>query len=227
MILYHNESSHLPRWPRKQWFFCEQPSPVGGATPIVDCREMLRRLPAELAERFARLGLTYVRTFTENLDVDWRDFFKTESRDEVEARCRAAGVDFAWIGQDELQTRTRCPAVITHPLTGERSFFNQVQLHHTRCLDADVREDLLAMVGSERMPRQVFYGDGSPIEDEVMDLIGELYEACAVRFDWRRGDVVMLDNMLAAHARDPYEGPRRIVVAMGDMVDRSSLEGAR
>ncbi len=223
MILYHNESSHLPRWPRKQWFFCEQPSPVGGATPIVDCREMLRRLPAELAERFARLGLTYVRTFTENLDVDWRDFFKTDSREEVEARCRAAGVDFAWIGQDELQTRTRCPAVITHPLTGERSFFNQVQLHHTRCLDADVREDLLAMVGPERMPRQVFYGDGSPIEDEVMDLIGELYEACAVRFDWRRGDVVMLDNMLAAHARDPYEGPRRIVVAMGDMVDRSSL----
>jgi alpha-ketoglutarate-dependent taurine dioxygenase len=117
--------------------------------------------------------------------------------------------------------------VITHPLTGERSFFNQIQLHHTRCLDADVREDLLAMVGPERMPRQVFYGDGSPIEDEVMDLIGELYEACAVRFDWRRGDVVMLDNMLAAHARDPYEGPRRIVVAMGDMVDRSSLEGAR
>ncbi|WP_343716267.1 condensation domain-containing protein [Inquilinus sp.] len=227
MILYHNESSHLPRWPRKQWFFCEQPSPVGGATPIVDCRELYRRLPAELAERFDRLGLTYVRTFTENLDVDWRDFFKTESREEVEARCRAAGVDFAWLGRDELQTRTRCPAVITHPLTGERSFFNQVQLHHTRCLDADVREDLLAMVGPERMPRQVFYGDGSPIEDAVMDLIGELYEACAVRFDWRRGDVVMLDNMLAAHARDPYEGPRRIVVAMGDMVDRSSLGDAR
>ncbi|WP_211230608.1 condensation domain-containing protein [Inquilinus limosus] len=227
MILYHNESSHLPRWPRKQWFFCEQPSPVGGATPIVDCRELYRRLPAELAERFDRLGLTYVRTFTENLDVDWRDFFKTDSRDEVEARCRAAGVDFAWLGENELQTRTRCPAVIIHPLTGERSFFNQVQLHHTRCLDADVREDLLAMVGPERMPRQVFYGDGSPIEDEVMDLIGELYEACAVRFDWRRGDVVMLDNMLAAHARDPYEGPRRIVVAMGDMVDRSSLDAGQ
>jgi acyl-CoA synthetase (AMP-forming)/AMP-acid ligase II/alpha-ketoglutarate-dependent taurine dioxygenase len=225
MILFHNESSHLPRWPRMQWFFCEQPSPVGGATPIVDCREMYRRLPAELAERFDRLGLMYVRTFTDKLDVNWRDFFRTDSRAEVEVRCREAGVDFAWIGEDELQTRTRCPAVITHPLTGERSFFNQVQLHHTRCLDADVRDDLLGMVGPDRMPRQVFYGDGTPIEDAVMDLIGELYEACAVRFDWRKGDVVMLDNMLAAHARDPFEGPRRIVVAMGDMVDRSSLDG--
>ena len=29
---------------------------------------------------------------------------------------------------------------------------------------------------------------------------------------------------LAAHARDPYEGPRKIVVAMGDMFDRTQLE---
>ncbi|MCJ2036204.1 condensation domain-containing protein [Methylobacterium sp. J-068] len=223
MILYHNESSHLPAWPRKQWFFCQEPSPVGGATPIVDGRELHRRLPRELAERFARLGLLYVRTFTERFDVDWRRFFHTDDRTVVEARCRAEGVDFTWIGENELQTRTRCPAVITHPITGETAFFNQVQLHHTRCLDPEVRADLLGLVGPERMPRDVRYGDGSPIEDAVMDEIGRLYEACAVRFDWRVGDVVMLDNMLAAHARDPYEGPRRIVVAMGDMVAREAL----
>jgi hypothetical protein len=56
-----------------------------------------------------------------------------------------------------------------------------------------------------------------------MALIGELYEACAVRFLWQRGDVIMLDNMLTAHARDPYQGPRRIVVAMGDMISRKEL----
>ncbi|NNG64929.1 non ribosomal peptide synthase, partial [Pseudomonas fragi] len=59
MILFHNESAHLRRWPRKQWFFCEQPSPVGGATPIVDCRAMYRALPAALAETFERKGLLY------------------------------------------------------------------------------------------------------------------------------------------------------------------------
>jgi acyl-CoA synthetase (AMP-forming)/AMP-acid ligase II/alpha-ketoglutarate-dependent taurine dioxygenase len=223
MILFHNESSHLPRWPRKQWFFCETPSPVGGATPIVDCRQMFRRLPTELAEKFERLGLIYVRTFTPHFDVGWRDFFRTDSRDVVEARCRAEDVAYAWLDGDVLQTRTRCPAVIVHPLTGERSFFNQVQLHHPRFLDAEVRDDLLSMIGEDLLPRSVLYGDGSPIEDETMDLIGELYESCAVRFDWRKGDVVMLDNMLAAHARDPFSGERRIVVAMGDMVGRASL----
>ncbi|HSX87549.1 MAG TPA: condensation domain-containing protein, partial [Pseudomonas sp.] len=94
MILYHNESSHLPRAPRKQWFFCEQPSPVGGATPIVDCRELYRRLPTELAQTFESKGLLYVRTFTKRLDVSWQEFFKTDDRAEVEAQCRASATEF-------------------------------------------------------------------------------------------------------------------------------------
>ena len=227
MILYHNESSHLERWPRKQLFFCEFPSSVGGATPIVDCREMLRQLPADVVEEFERKGLLYVRTFTRNLDVSWRDFFKTDSKEEVETRLEEAGIEWQWLGDDELQTRTRCPAVVTHPVTGDRVFFNQVQLHHVSCLEPDVKEDLLGMVCQERLPRNVYFGDGSVISDEMMKVVGEAYEACAVRFDWRRGDVVMVDNMLAAHARDPYEGPRKIVVAMGDIYERSALEEAQ
>jgi acyl-CoA synthetase (AMP-forming)/AMP-acid ligase II/alpha-ketoglutarate-dependent taurine dioxygenase len=227
MILYHNESSHLERWPRKQLFFCEFPSPVGGATPIVDCREMLRQLPVDVVEEFERKGLLYVRVFTRNLDVSWRDFFKTDSKEEVEARLKEAGIEWQWLGDDELQTRTRCPAVVTHPVTGDRVFFNQVQLHHVSCLEPDVREDLLGMVGQERLPRNVYFGDGSVISDETMQIVSDAYEACAVRFDWHRGDVVMVDNMLAAHARDPYEGPRKIVVAMGDIYERSALEEAQ
>ncbi|WP_095974863.1 non-ribosomal peptide synthetase [Pseudomonas ogarae] len=224
MILFHNESSHQDRWPRKQMFYCEQAAPVGGATPVVDCRLMFEKLPADLREKFEDKGLLYVRTFTDKLDVSWQHFFKTEDRLEVEARCRAGGIQWRWLDNDELQTRTPGPAIITHPITGEKSFFNQVQLHHIYWLDPDVRQDLLSMFGLERMPRHVYYGDGTPIEDEVMARIGELYEACAVRFDWQKGDVILLDNMLVAHARDPFEGPRKIVVAMGDMYERSSLE---
>jgi len=226
MILFHNESAHLRRWPRKQWFFCELPSPVGGATPIVDCRAMYRALPAELAETFERKGLLYVRTFTPGFDVDWRDFYKTDDRAVVEAACREQDVAFEWLANGGLQTRTPCPAVIRHPYTGEKSFFNQVQLHHDYCLQADVRRDLLGIVGAGHMPRQVYFGDGTPIDDAIMEQLGQLYEACAVRFDWQRGDVVMLDNMLVAHARDPFEGPRRIVVAMGEMTDRSVFDSA-
>jgi hypothetical protein len=47
----------------------------------------------------------------------------------------------------------------------------------------------------------------------------------AVRFRWAQNDLVSLDNMLTAHARDPYCGARKIVVAMGDMVNSRSLSG--
>ncbi len=226
MILFHNESSHQDRWPRKQMFYCEVAAPVGGATPVVDCRLMYEKLPADLRDKFESKGLLYVRTFTDNLDVSWQHFFKTEDRAEVEARCRAGGIEWRWLENNELQTRTPGPAIIRHPITGAKSFFNQVQLHHIYWLEPDVREDLLSMFGPERMPRHVYYGDGTPIEDEVMQRIGDLYEECAVRFDWQKGDAILLDNMLVAHARDPFEGPRKIVVAMGDMYDHSSLERA-
>jgi hypothetical protein len=35
-----------------------------------------------------------------------------------------------------------------------------------------------------------------------------------VLFSWRRGDLLVLDNLLAAHGRKPFEGDREILVAM-------------
>ncbi|AKJ96694.1 peptide synthetase [Pseudomonas chlororaphis] len=226
MILFHNESSHLPQWPRKQWFYCETPSPVGGCTPIVDCRQVLARLPDDIVARLKSQGLLYVRHFTDKLDVRWQDFFKTQQREEVERQCQASGMRWEWLGADNLRIAQHCPAIVEHPETGELSFFNQVQLHHTACLEPEVRSNLINLFGPQHLPRNVYYGDGSVIEDAVMDVIGAAYEDCAVRFAWQKGDMVMLDNMLVAHARDPFEGERKICVAMGQMMRRDQLKGA-
>jgi alpha-ketoglutarate-dependent taurine dioxygenase len=45
-----------------------------------------------------------------------------------------------------------------------------------------------------------------------------------VRFQWQKGDMVTLDNMLVAHARDPFVGPRRILVALGDLITAEQLD---
>lgn len=221
-ILFHNESSHMHCWPLKQMFFCVQPSERGGETPIVDCREMLRALPAEVVRQFAEKKLLYVRNFIPGLDVKWQDFFRTSDRAAVEAYCRNAGIDFTWT-EEGLRTRQGAVAVACHPLTGEEVFFNQVQLHHVSCLDPELREALGALLVEEDFPRNVLYGDGSPIEDRVMDEVSRAYWSTAVSFPWSRGDILMLDNMLVAHARNPYVGARRIVVAMGEMFEQRDL----
>ena len=63
------------------------------------------------------------------------------------------------------------------------------------------------------MPRNVYFGDGTPIPDETMEYIGNLYEELCVDFPWESGDLVAVDNMLVQHARTAVhrraKAPRR------------------
>ncbi|GHO70207.1 syrP protein [Ktedonobacter sp. SOSP1-52] len=217
-ILFHNESSHMHRWPLKQWFYCVTVAGGKGATPIIDCRQTYKALDPALVRRFAEKKLLYVRNFIDGLDVSWQQFFQTKNKERVEEYCRNASIDFEWKSERHLRTRQVCPAVVKHPLTGEMSFFNQIQLHHISCLDPEVRESMLSMFSEEDLPRNVYYGDGTPIEDSTVAEISELYEKMAVRFQWQANDILMLDNMMIAHARDPFEGNRKILVAMADIM---------
>ncbi len=225
-ILFHNESSHLPHWPMKIWFHCLQAAQAGGETPIVDCRQVYQRLAPAIRDRFLRKKLMYVRNYIDGLDVSWQAFFGTTDRAVVEESCRQAGMACEWLDGTALRTRQICHAITTHRRTGEMIFFNQLQLHHVSCLEPSVRETLLSMYSPEELPRNVYYGDGTPIEDALVDEIRELYWQNSVAFPWQAGDILMLDNMLTAHGRNPYRGPRRIVVAMAEMCSADDLSMA-
>ena len=223
-ILYHNESSHMNRWPTRISFFCVIAAKEGGCSPIVDCRKVYQQLDPLVRKKFEDVGLMYVRNFSEGLDVSWQHFFQTEDQAVVEEACRKQGIAWEWVGPNHLRVKQRCRAVLRHPVTGEPAFFNQVQLHHVHCLDPLVRQSLLSIFRREDLPRHVYYGDGSEIEDAVMDHVGEVYERNAIRFTWREGDMVSLDNMLIAHGRDSFVGPRKIVVALGDLIEGSEAD---
>jgi ubiquinone/menaquinone biosynthesis C-methylase UbiE/alpha-ketoglutarate-dependent taurine dioxygenase/acyl carrier protein len=222
-ILFHNESSHMHRWPMLIWFYCVKAGEQGGESPIVDCREVYRNLEPSIRERFERKGLMYVRNFTDRLDVSWERFFQTDDRSKVEEYCRKAGIDFQWTDENGLRIRQRSPAVVKHPQTGEFVFFNQIQLHHVSCLPPSVQDSLRSIVDEQNFPRNVYYGDGSPIEDSVVRYITDLYDRLAISFEWQEHDVLMLNNMLVAHSRNPFSGQRKIVVALGSMVNQTEV----
>lgn len=214
-IPLHNENSYTHAWPGVIYFHAQQPSAEGGETPIADSRKVYASLDPALRERLERRKIMYVRNYGE-LDLSWQEVFQTESRSEVETFCAQAGIGFSWREGERLRTWQVCQASATHPLTGEKVWFNQAHLFHVSSLPEDQGAMLLAACGRDNLPRHACYGDGGEIEDSALEEIRGCYERHAVRFPWQSGDLLVLDNMLFAHGRMPFRGPRRILVAMTD-----------
>jgi alpha-ketoglutarate-dependent taurine dioxygenase len=59
-----------------------------------------------------------------------------------------------------------------------------------------------------------------------MEYLGELYRKTCVSFPWQEHDVLMLNNMLVAHSRNPFVGERKIVVALGNLITKDQVEMA-
>ena len=216
VIPLHNEQSYSLNWPMKIWFHCIQAAPVGGETPIADSRLVYQRIDPAIRQRFADKRLMYVRNYGNGLDLTWQQAFSTEDRSEVERFCRLSQIDFEWKDDGELRTRQVCQAVAQHPVTGEWVWFNQAHLFHISNLPAALRETLVSIVGEEGVPRNVFYGDGSPIELEALEHVRDVLQRTQISFPWQAGDALMLDNMLVAHGRSTFQGPRKVVVAMAE-----------
>lgn len=55
----------------------------------------------------------------------------------------------------------------------------------------------------------------------MLDEPTQAYEKAQVVFPWEAGDVLMLDNMLVAHGREPIARERTVLVAMAELHDNA------
>jgi alpha-ketoglutarate-dependent taurine dioxygenase len=217
-IPLHNEMSYSSNWPVKLYFYCAQPAPQGGATPIADSRKVFNRIDPKVRERFIEKKLMYVRNYSDGPGLTWQSVFQTDSRKVVEDYCGKDRISCEWREGNRLRTRHIRHSIARHPITGEVVWFNQAHVHHITGLEPSIREALLSMFSAEDYPLDIntCYGDGSPIETQALDAIREAYHRETVSFPWQKGDLLMLDNMLAAHGRESFIGPRKIIVAMAE-----------
>lgn len=215
-IFLHNEQSYNLVFPSKIYFFCLTPAARGGETPIADTRKVYAALRPDVRRRFAEQGYVYARNFGDGFGLPWREAFQTEDRAAVEEYCRRHRIEFEWKPGGRLRTRQTRSAVARHPRTGEAVWFNHATFFHVSTLDDAVRERLLAGLGEDDLPNNTFYGDGAPIEPEVAEYLRRSYLREKTAFAWRQHDILMLDNMLVSHGREPFEGPRLVTAGMAD-----------
>lgn len=217
-IFPHNENSYQAAFPTRIVFFCVTAPEKGGETPIANCRNIYQRVKPEVREKFTQKKCMYVRNFGSGFGLEWQTVFQTEDKAEVEAYCQKVGIQTEWVEGDRLRTRMVRPAVLKHPQTGEMSWFNHATFFHVSTLPEKIREALLAEFDEEELPSNTYYGDGTPIELETLEHLREMYKAETVAFPWQKGDILLLDNLATAHGRNPYEGPRKIVVGMTEAI---------
>ncbi|MGW0551541.1 TauD/TfdA family dioxygenase [Streptomyces altiplanensis] len=214
----HHELSYALRVPGRQVFVCLTAPEHGGAVALADGAAVLRDLPAALVNRFERHGWRLHRTHNGPVGVTWQQAFATEDRAELELYCKENGISCTWGPGGTLRTSRVRPAVVRHPGSGERVWFNQIAFLNEWTMDPAVREYLLFESGPDGLPFNTLCGDGTSLDRATVDLINEVYEAHTVREPWQDGDVLVVDNLRTAHSRDPYQGERRVAVALADPV---------
>jgi len=222
-IPLHNELSYSRNWPMKIFFFCVTVAEQGGETPIADSRRVFNRISPAIRKTFINKKVMYVRNYGEGLDLHWHQVFQTTSRSEVEEYCCRNGIEFEWKGKDRLRTTQLCQAVASHPVTGEMVWFNQAHLFHISSLSEVVRQSFLEEFSEQDLPRNAYHADGSPIDVSMLDEIRHVYDEEAVRFPWKDGDILLLDNMLTAHGRARFSGPRKVLVGMSQLVTNQPI----
>jgi alpha-ketoglutarate-dependent taurine dioxygenase len=217
-IALHNELSYSSRWPGRLGLCCITPPAAGGQTPVADGRAVYARILATCPGPLP-LSVRYVRHMHDGKGpgVGWPEAFGTADPGQAEAYCQAAGIDCTWLPGRVLRTSQVRPAAIVHPRTGEPVWFNQAHQWHPSN-DGPDTEALLRDLFGDRLPMTAQNANGTEIDPAVLAAVRDAYRAEQAQFDWQPGDLLLLDNMLCAHGRAPFTGPRDILVAMGRTV---------
>ena len=220
-IQLHSELSYSNTWPLKLFFYCEQPATDGGETPLADTRVVLSLIPDSIRELFLAKGVMYVRNFRKGIGLSWQECFRCSDPSTVEGLCKEQEIEWEWKATDHLRTRQKRTAISHHPETGEAVWFNHAAFFHLSSLRSDIRKKLIDDFGAEDCPYNTYFGDESPISPEAIAEIQRAYRKALTQFPWETGDVLLLDNMLAAHGRRPFIGRRKVLVGMSEAARRS------
>src|SRR5437870_281062 len=139
----HHELSYTLEFPSLMLFACLIAPTDGGETPVADSPAVLHALPSGLVERFERAGWLLSRNYNDEIGASIAEAFGTEDRRAVESYCRENVIKFEWQPGGGLRTWQRRSAVVHHPLTGQKCWFNQIAFLNEWTMDPEVREYLV------------------------------------------------------------------------------------
>lgn len=239
LIYNHNESPQVPHAPEYIFFYCHRAPTSGGETPISSSLELFQRAKQEVPEfvtELAEKGILSQVTYKVNKQYEGgstlRQAFGKDILDFDDAPTRRAKIEqqiarygrgdhtkFEWTDDDTLVLTHHLPAIRTQPdtnlptlFTGLAAYWKNAQHNHTPS-------------GRKNVTKQLF-GDGTPIPEQYLKKLAEITDEIRVLHKWERGDVLVYDNIIAQHGRQPWQGEQSDRVIMASLFDGHKLPGA-
>lgn len=208
-VRFHNECSYLPIMPRYLLFACARASDSGGRTLLSSSAQITANLPSDVRCRLLRRQILYRWMFADDSHLSRKVVGKAPDEVlkslELCSRRDVAG---------RLIVESRRPATLSCPSTGADLWANHIWALHASAIPAALLEVCKAENGSDFVPHDVMYDDGTPISQEDIEQIGEVYKQFTVYINWEPGDIAVIDNLMWAHAREPFVGARELLVQL-------------
>jgi hypothetical protein len=211
-IPFHHEMAQVPRYPSQVLFFCLNPPIVGGETPIVQSDVVYSKVQAAFPDFVRDLeskGVVYTRTIPKDDDPSspigrgWVNTFQTQDPSAAEEAAKALNVTLKWLPNGDVKTisarldaikeYTPLPDSATTPQAKKKVWFNSLVAAYVGWRDS--RND---------PSRAVTFGDGSLMDETVIQGVVQLMDEAKVAVPWQKGDLMWIDNNQVMHSRWVY-----------------------
>ncbi|KAK4941384.1 hypothetical protein LTR10_018653 [Elasticomyces elasticus] len=239
LIYNHNESPQVPHAPEYIFFYCNKAPASGGETPISSSLELFNRAQQEIPEFITELGAKGILSkVTYKVDKQYEggstlrqafgkdvtdDDDEATRRSKIEAQIARYGrgkhTTWEWTDDNTLVLTHRLPAIRTQPntdlptlFTGLAAYFKNTQHNKTATARMNVTSQ--------------YFGDGTPIPEKYLAKLAEITDEIRVLHKWEQGDVLVYDNVIAQHGRQPWQGEQKDRVILASLFDGHSVPGA-
>ena len=217
----HSEMAYVDQFPGIIIFGCLQPPERAGEqgqTSLLVTAELMAQLPEAFVARLAAEGLRHKLRYSDAEAPEgtpatvksWQDTLSVTTRTDAEAACTARGWETEWSADGTLTISYVRPAFARHPHSGAEVLF----VTDLSTAWYDDWEPHCNLPDSER-PYSFGWGKGDDWSASDGKLWAAAADACRYKHAWAAGDVLIVDNMLAMHGREPYKGERRLGVVLG------------
>ena len=230
LIYNHNESPQVPHAPEYIFFYCHKAPVKGGETPISSSVELFERARQEIpdfieelaakgilsrvtykVERQYQGGSTLKQAFgKEILEGDDEATRRSKIEAQIARYGRGEHTTWEWANDGSIVVTHRLPTIRTQPGTGLPTLFTGL---------ASYWKNKTVNQGGRGNVVQQLYGDGTPIPDKYLEHLAKITDEIRVLHRWQEGDVLVYDNVIAQHGRQPWEGEQEDRVVLASLFD--------